>query len=76
MSETPVGLTGQREIKFRAWDTIAKKMVEVEKIVFHLGRLHIVNDHVAKRFVLMEWTGLKDKNGQGDLRGGRHQLLG
>lgn len=57
--------------KFRAWDTQAKKYVRIDSIQFdHLGNGEPVTIKVddaewsIKRFVLEQWTGLKDKNGR------------
>lgn len=71
-------MTGQqREIKFRAWDKKMKKMFEVQviggsgKIVLYWGneKWRQVNEDC----ILMQYTGLKDKNGkeiyEGDILG-------
>ncbi|WP_273958081.1 YopX family protein [Lacticaseibacillus paracasei] len=50
----------KREIKFRAWDKENKKMAQVSRIDFGPGGIkYLVDDSV-----LLEYTGLKDKNGQ------------
>lgn len=51
-----------REIKFRAWDTKDKRMVHMESVYFpNTGNL---NDFGNKRYVHLQYTGLKDKNGK------------
>ncbi|SDJ20328.1 YopX family protein [Natribacillus halophilus] len=47
-----------REIKFRAWDRTAMQMYSWKSIQFNFYE-HTVNDHI----VVMQYTGLKDKNG-------------
>lgn len=59
-----------RPIKFRAWDLQAKRMVVVDKISFHHleGTPATVTvegkEWAAQRFVLQQWTGLKDRKGR------------
>ena len=64
-----------REIKFRAWLKEDKKMVNVETMDFtdksiqYLKRSEIINVYILRResfddVELMQYTGLKDKNGK------------
>ena len=51
-----------RDIEFRAWDTNAKCFITIEQLrnVF----FRILDGNYHERFVLQQYTGLKDKNGQ------------
>ena len=61
------------EIKFRAWDNENKEMLKVQELDFedtlYGGRLAIRTDQYNDYFdledmILMQYTGLKDKNGK------------
>ena len=59
-----------REIEFRAWHKNAKTMFEVEKIIFKNKLIYPLNSafYLQSAFTfdeveLMQYTGLKDKNG-------------
>lgn len=58
-----------REIKFRAWDTENKEMLEVENLQWVFGSEDIavqVTTHLdyfsTEEMILMQFTGLYDKN--------------
>jgi len=57
-----------REIKFRAWDIVNKKMFDVGWITWQEGVPFEVtsdperNQYFPGQFILIEYTGLKDKN--------------
>lgn len=49
-----------REIKFRAWDKVHEEMVNWDKYKDEL----VVGDFVDDDLEIMQYTGLKDKNGK------------
>ena len=59
----------QREIKFRAWDKVCDKMrfsfdiLHTNKIEFSEGR-GVYQFDIGDKVILMQFTGLKDKNGK------------
>ena len=67
-----------RTIKFRAWDVVEKRMRRVAKLDFPEWIVCVCDDKLnyqcernsfrnqeSDRFILMQYTGLKDKNGIG-----------
>jgi hypothetical protein len=63
-----------REIKFRAWDK-TNKWMERPFNLYECGCLNNEDGYSAEYFALMQYTGLKDKQGkeiyEGDIREGR-----
>ena len=59
-------MSTQREIKFRAWDTNSGKMADIDMRAYlepH-GLNETIEQHTKDGLVLMQYTGLKDKNGK------------
>ena len=73
-----------REIKFRVWDVGNKEMLEVQELdfepTFHGGRIAIRPDQYSDYFdpedmILMQYTGLHDKNGKEIYEGDRVYIV-
>lgn len=65
-----------RDIKFRAWDKSNNKIVYEGFDIDPTGNIWINQFSVREQFELMQYTGLKDKNGkeiwEGDILTGGH----
>lgn len=57
-------MENSRQIKFRAWDTKEKKMLEVLSLEFFATSGSVCSKEDFKNKIPMQYTGLKDKNGK------------
>ena len=51
-------------LKFRAWDKENKEMTDSMSITIHNGQIYRSKLNVTENYIIMQCTGLKDKNGK------------
>jgi uncharacterized phage protein (TIGR01671 family) len=65
-----------REIKFRAWDTEEKFYTHSEAIYLRCdGLIFLGNENANERFIIEQFTGLRDKTGRGIYAGDILEVL-
>lgn len=54
----------QREIKFRVWNPVLKEFIDETNLKEDYGEPHYYGDRGYNKLIFLQYTGLKDKNGE------------